>query len=61
MQNILEIGCEAGTNTTLLRWCVNTDEDEIGFPDALLNIGREEQVASSCLANNILKTWLVNR
>ena len=56
----LEVGSEASSHTALLCGSVNTNKDQVGFKDALVYIGREEEVAAAAAANDILKAGLVD-
>ena len=58
--NTLEVGCIASTDARLLCRCVDTDENEIGLLDRLVYIGRKEEVASTCLLDDINETGFVN-
>jgi hypothetical protein len=57
---ILEISGKAGTDTALLRRGVDGHEDELRLPDALLDVGREEQVAAAACPNDVLEARLVD-
>ena len=56
----LEIGGEASTNTRLLGRGVDGDKDEVSLTDALVDVGREEEVPAACLADDVLQARLVN-
>lgn len=59
-KHVLEISGEPCAHTALLRGCVHTDEDEVGLFDTLIDIGREEKVASACLTDNVFEAWLID-
>lgn len=59
-KNVLEISSEPGTNTALLGGCVDTDEDEVGFEDALVDVGGEEEVAAAGLFDDVDEAGLVD-
>lgn len=56
----LEISCEACTNTALLGGGVDTDEDEVGLHDSLVDFSGEEQVATATFADDVFETRLVD-
>ena len=56
----LEIGGEASTNTRLLGGGVDGDKDEVSLTDALVDVGREEEVPAACLADDVLQAGLVD-
>ena len=56
----LEVGSEASSHTALLCGSVNTNKDQVGFKDALVYIGREEEVATSALLDHIYQAWFVD-
>ena len=57
---VLEIGGEPSTHTALLRRRVDADEDQIGLFNPLVDIGGEEEIATACLADNILQTRFID-
>lgn len=57
---VLQVCGETGSHTTLFRGRVDTDKNEVRLLDRLVNITREEEVASPRLADNVLKTGLIN-
>lgn len=57
---VLEIGGEPSTHTALLRRRVDADEDQIGLFNRLVDVGGEEEIAATCLADNILQTRLID-
>lgn len=56
----LEVRSETSTDTALLGRRVDTDEDKIGFEDALVDVGGEEEVATACLTDDVDETGLVD-
>jgi hypothetical protein len=58
--NILEIGSRPCTNTALLRRGVDADKDEVGLLNGTIDICREEQVAATRLADDILQSGLID-
>ena len=59
-RHLLEISRETSTNTALLGGGVDTDEDQVGLLNALIDIGGEEEVAATGLSDNILESRLVD-
>jgi hypothetical protein len=59
--NTLEVGGKPSTDAALFGGRVDADEDEIRFPDAFVDIGGEEEIASARLADNLFQTRLVDR
>jgi len=57
---VLEISSKSSTHSTLLGGGVDADEDQISLLDGLVDVGREEEVATARLADNLLETWLVD-
>jgi len=57
---VLEIGSEPSADATLFRGRVDADEDQIGLFNRLVDIGGEEEIATACLADNILQTRFVD-
>ena len=57
----LEICGESGTNTRLLRWSVDGHKDEVRLKNALVDIGREKQIPSPRLTNDIFQPGFINR
>lgn len=57
----LEICGEPSTDTRLLRRGVDRDKDEIRLENALVDIGREKQVPSPRLTNDVLQPRLIDR
>lgn len=57
----LEVSGETSTDTALLGGGVDTDEDEIGLLDTLIDISGEEEVATTRLADDILEAGFVDR
>ena len=58
--DLLEIGGKASTNTTLLGRGIDRDEDEVGFKDSLVDVGREEQVTAARLLDDFEETGFVD-
>lgn len=59
--DVVQVGSESSTETTLLSRGVNGDENQIGVGDSLVNLGREEQVSASAFSDNINQSRLVDR
>lgn len=57
---VLQVCGETGSHTTFFRGRVDTDKNEVRLLDRLVNITREEEVASPRLADNVFKTRLIN-
>lgn len=57
---LLQISSKAGPHATLLRRRVHTDENKVRVLNSFIHIRREEQVAATCLADNILEARLVD-
>ena len=60
MEDVLEVSAEASTDTALLRRGVDTDEDEVGLVDGLVDVGREEEVAAAAGPDDLLEAGLVD-
>jgi hypothetical protein len=58
--NTLEVGCIASTHARLLCRGVDADENEIGLLDRSVYVGRKEEVAATCLLDDLDKTRFVN-
>ena len=59
-KHALEISSKSSADTALLCGCVDTDEDEVSLFNALIDIGRKEEVATARLTDNVFKTWLID-
>ena len=59
-RRVLEISGKASADTILLGGSVDRDKNEVGLLDALVDIGGEEEVAATGLADDVLKTGLVD-
>lgn len=56
----LEICRKTSTNTALLRGRVDADEDQVCLLDALVDVGREEEVASARLLDDVNEAGLID-
>ena len=61
MRYVLEVSGEACADTALLGRGVDTDEDELGLLDGLVDVGGEEEVAAAAGPDDLLETGLVDR
>ena len=57
---VLEISGKPSADTTLLCGRVDADEDEVSLINAFIDIGREEEVATARLTDNVFKTWFID-
>jgi hypothetical protein len=57
----LEICGKPSTNTGFLGWGVDGHEDEIRLENSLVDVGREKQVSSPRLTNDVLQSRLIDR
>ncbi len=57
---VLEISSEPSTNACLLGGRIDGDKNKVGFLDALVDIGREEEIATACFSNHFFETGLIN-
>ena len=60
-RHALKVSAEARTDTGLLGGGVDTDEDELGLLDGLVDVGGEEEVAAAARPDDLLETGLVDR
>jgi hypothetical protein len=72
--DLLQVSSEASSDTRLFGGGVDGNEDEaarqrmslrgggdlLGLGDGLVDIGREEEISSSCLLNDLIESWLVD-
>jgi hypothetical protein len=58
-KNSLQVCGEASAHAALLGWSIDRHENEICFPDALIDIGAEEEVASASLTNDIVEARFI--
>lgn len=59
--HVLEISGEASADTRFFGGGVYADENELGFQDGLVDICREEEIASTSLTDDILEARFVDR
>ena len=59
--DVREICGKASTDTGLLGGSVDGDEDEVGFLDALVDVGGEKEVATPRLPYDLLQSGLIDR
>ena len=60
MKHLLQIGSKASPHSALFRWGVHTDENEVGFPDALVDICGEEQIAPAADLDDLDETRFID-
>lgn len=61
MANVLEVGSKSCAHAGFLGRGVDADEDQICLSDSLVDIRREKEVATACLADDVLEAWFVDR
>lgn len=58
--HILQVRSNACTNARFLRRSIDRDEDQVGLLDRTVDIRGEEKVATTRLANDMIKAWLID-
>lgn len=60
VSDVLQVRCKPSSYTALFRGRVDTDKDEIGLLNCLVNIGGKEEITSARFTNNVFKARFID-